>query len=59
MAALETLKKHGMEVTEFTPEEIERMREKLRPVTEKYTREVGDALVQELHAEIRKVRDRQ
>jgi tripartite ATP-independent transporter DctP family solute receptor len=58
VAALETLKKDGLVVTDFPPEEIERMRERLRPVTEKYTREIGDALVQELHAEIRKVRNR-
>jgi TRAP-type transport system periplasmic protein len=55
---LDTLKGHGMTVTEVSEAERERMREKLKPVTEKYTKEAGEALVNELHAEIERVRTR-
>jgi TRAP-type transport system periplasmic protein len=54
--ALETLKKAGMQVTEVPPEEIKRMREKVKPVTDKYAKEVGEALVNEVNAEIAKKR---
>ena len=43
-------------VTEITPQETARMREKLKPVTEKYTKQVGEPLVKEMYAEIEKVR---
>jgi tripartite ATP-independent transporter DctP family solute receptor len=53
---LETVKSKGMVVTEVSPQERARMREKLKPVTEKYEKEAGEALVKELYAEIEKVR---
>jgi tripartite ATP-independent transporter DctP family solute receptor len=53
---LATLKGHGMTVTEVSEAERERMREKVKPVTEKYTREAGEELVNEMYAEIEKVR---
>jgi TRAP-type transport system periplasmic protein len=53
---LGTLKGHGMVVTEVSEAERERMREKVKPVTEKYEKEVGESLVKELYAEIAKVR---
>jgi TRAP-type transport system periplasmic protein len=53
--ALETLKK-SMQVTELPPEEIAKMREKTKPVIDKYTKEVGEELVKEVQAEIAKVR---
>jgi TRAP-type C4-dicarboxylate transport system substrate-binding protein len=53
---LGTLKGQGMTVTEISDTERERMREKAKPVTAKYEKELGDALVKELYAEIEKVR---
>jgi tripartite ATP-independent transporter DctP family solute receptor len=55
---LETLKAQGMTVTEISEEERARMAEKLKPVTEKYAREAGQDLVNELYAEIEEVRGR-
>jgi tripartite ATP-independent transporter DctP family solute receptor len=55
---LETLKAQGMTVTEVSEEERARMAEKLKPVTEKYSREAGQDLVNELYAEIEEVRGR-
>jgi len=54
--ALETAKKHGTVVTEISTQERARMREHVKPVTEKYTKELGEDLVREFHAEIAKVR---
>ena len=53
---LGTLKGHGMIVTEISEMERERMREKVKLVAEKYQKEVGESLVQELYAEIAKAR---
>ncbi|UUZ69907.1 TRAP transporter substrate-binding protein [Polaromonas sp. P2-4] len=46
----------GMAVNEVSAAERERMREQLKPVTEKYTRQVDSALLGEFLAEIQKVR---
>jgi TRAP-type transport system periplasmic protein len=54
--ALESLKQAGMQVTEVPPAEIAKMRDKTKPVVDKYSKEVGDTLVQDVHAEIAKVR---
>jgi hypothetical protein len=43
-------------VTEITPAERARMREKTKPVASKYVAELGADLVKELNAEIAKVR---
>jgi len=53
--ALETLKKK-LEVTELPPEEMAKMREKVKPVIEKYTKELGEPFVKDVYAEIAKVR---
>jgi tripartite ATP-independent transporter DctP family solute receptor len=53
---LEDLKKAGMQVNEVSPQEISRIREKIKPVVDKYTKEVGDALANEVNAEIAKKR---
>ena len=45
-----------MTVTELPPAEIARMREKLKPVAAKYSKQAGDAMANELTAEIAKVR---
>jgi tripartite ATP-independent transporter DctP family solute receptor len=56
--ALENLKAKGMIVTAVAPDTITQMREKLKPVTEKHAKQLGEALVNEMHAEIEKVRGR-
>lgn len=55
-AALEDLKKAGMQVTEFSPAEMQRLRDKVKPVVDKHSALVGEAVVKELYAEIAKVR---
>jgi tripartite ATP-independent transporter DctP family solute receptor len=54
--AVEELKSKGMVITDVAPEERIRMREKLKPVIEKHLKSVSEDLVQELSAELRKVR---
>lgn len=54
--ALDTLKKAGMTVTELPPAEMAKLRDKVKPVIDKYTATVGEATVKELMAEIAKVR---
>lgn len=55
---LESLKAKGMTITEVSAQERARMREKLKPVTDKYTKQAGEELVKELYAEVEKVRGR-
>ena len=52
------LKSKGMVITEVSPQERERIREKLKSVTEKYTKEVGEPLVKELYVELQKAQSR-
>jgi tripartite ATP-independent transporter DctP family solute receptor len=54
--AVDVLKKEGMTITEISPEERNRMREKLKPVIEKHQKTVNETLVRELNEEIQKVR---
>ena len=54
--ALDNLKKNGMQVSEFPAAELGKLRDKLRPVTAKYAVNVGQETVQELQAELAKVR---
>ena len=54
----ETLVKNGMQINDIAPEEIARMREKVKPVVEKYAAQVGEDLTKELYAEIEKARTR-
>ena len=54
--ALEALKKHGMEVNELSPEVMDQLRAKVKPVIEKYTQEVGAETVNAMYAEIDKAR---
>ena len=55
-ANLELLKKNGMVVTTFSPAEVAKLREKMKPVIEKYTANVGEGLVKEVYAELAKLR---
>jgi tripartite ATP-independent transporter DctP family solute receptor len=54
--SMQTLRGEGMQITELSPEEIDRMRQKVKPVTDKYTQSIGPDLVAEVQAEIQKVR---
>jgi TRAP-type transport system periplasmic protein len=54
--AAEELKTKGMTVTQIPPEERSRMREKLKPVVEKHYKMINEGLVQEVNAELEKVR---
>jgi tripartite ATP-independent transporter DctP family solute receptor len=51
----ETLQSKGMVMTEITDEERARMRDKVKGVTEKFTKQFGEDLVRDMHAEIAKV----
>jgi tripartite ATP-independent transporter DctP family solute receptor len=55
-ANLELLKKNGMTVTQFSPEEVNKLREKMKPVIAKYSASVGEATVNEVQAELAKLR---
>jgi TRAP-type transport system periplasmic protein len=55
-ANLDLLKKNGMTVTQFSPEEVAKLREKMKPVIAKYSATVGDATVTEVQAELAKLR---
>jgi tripartite ATP-independent transporter DctP family solute receptor len=48
--------KAGVQVNEVSPQELERMRAKVRPVIDKYTAQVGEPLVKEFYAELEKAR---
>jgi tripartite ATP-independent transporter DctP family solute receptor len=54
--ALDTLRKSGMQVTEFSPAEMNRLREKVKPVVDKYSASIGEATVKELMGAIAQVR---
>jgi TRAP-type transport system periplasmic protein len=55
-ANIELLKKNGMTVTQFAPAEVAKLREKMKPVIAKYTASVGEATVNEVMAELAKMR---
>jgi TRAP-type transport system periplasmic protein len=54
--ALASLKKGGMQVNDIAPQELARIRDKAKPVIDKYAKEVGEATYQEVVAEIAKKR---
>ena len=54
--AMEEVKARGMTVTDISPAERARMRDKLKPAIEKHHKTISEALVQEVNAELQKVR---
>ena len=54
--ALADLKKAGMQVNDIAPAELQRIRDKIKPVIDKQTANVGEGTVKALYAEIAKVR---
>ncbi len=55
-ANLELLKKNGMLVSEFSPAEVAKLREKMKPVIAQFSANVGEATVNEVMAELAKMR---
>ena len=53
---LELLKKNGMTVTQFPPAEVAKLREKMKPVVAQFSASVGEATVNEVMAELAKMR---
>jgi TRAP-type transport system periplasmic protein len=54
--ALDAIKKGGMTVTELSPAELAKFREKVKPVIAKHSATVGEATVAEVMAELDKLR---
>lgn len=54
--SIEALKKNGVQITALSAAELQRFRAKAQPVIDKHAQSVGAALVNELNAEIAKVR---
>lgn len=50
------LKKEGMTVTPLAPAEVQKMRDTLKPVTDRYTAEIGPALVAQAQQELARIR---
>jgi tripartite ATP-independent transporter DctP family solute receptor len=55
-AGLEDLKKGGMQVTELSPAEVTKLRDKMKPVIAKHSANVGEATVNAMMAELAKAR---
>ncbi|MGC2518825.1 MAG: TRAP transporter substrate-binding protein [Burkholderiales bacterium] len=55
-AALENLKKNGMQVTELSPAEINKFRDKMKPVIAKNASIVGEDTVRDIQVELAKIR---
>ncbi|NRP72988.1 2,3-diketo-L-gulonate-binding periplasmic protein YiaO [Ensifer psoraleae] len=55
-AALEEIRKTGMEVSELSPEETQRLRDAVKPMIEKFSADIGQETVQALFKEIGAVR---
>jgi len=53
---LAELKKNGMEVSELSPAEVAKLRDKMKPVIAKHTANVGEATVTAVTAELDKLR---
>ena len=53
---LELLKKNGMTVTQFSPAEVTKLRDKMKPVIAQFSASVGEATVNEMMAELAKLR---
>ena len=56
--SLDVVRKAGMQVNEVAPAEIAKLRQLAQPVFDKYRKDIGDALVGDLQAQIQTVRGR-
>ena len=50
------LKARGMQINEVPADAVAQMRQQLKPVTDKYTKEIGEAVIKQVNAEIEKAR---
>lgn len=57
VSSRDVLAKKGMQINELDPEEIERMREQVRPTIEKFIAQYGPELMDDMNAELAKVRN--
>jgi tripartite ATP-independent transporter DctP family solute receptor len=55
-SAVDGLKKGGMTVSEFPAAELAKLREKMKPVVTKFSANVGEATVNEVYAELARLR---
>jgi len=55
-AGLEDLRKGGMQITELSPAEVSKLREKMKPVIAKHSAAVGEDTVKAMMAELAKLR---
>ncbi|RYX97010.1 MAG: TRAP transporter substrate-binding protein [Comamonadaceae bacterium] len=55
LQAIDGLRK-SMQVNDVTPAELTRLRQKVAPVVEKFSREVGDQTIQQVNAELSRMR---
>ncbi|MPS79204.1 MAG: TRAP transporter substrate-binding protein [Achromobacter sp.] len=55
--AMTTLEQAGMKINTVSPEEVARMRQKVQPVVDKYSQELGPDLIKQLNDEIQKARN--
>lgn len=55
-ANVELLKKNGMTVTQFSPAEVAKLREKMKPVIAQFSANVGEATVNEVTAALAQMR---
>jgi TRAP-type C4-dicarboxylate transport system substrate-binding protein len=53
---LEELKKAGMQVSELPPAEQAKLRDKMKPVIDKYAASVGETTVKDVMAELARLR---
>ncbi|GEO16922.1 TRAP transporter substrate-binding protein [Microvirga aerophila] len=56
--SIELIKASGVAVNEVPAEEIERIRQKIKPITDKYAKDIDPELVQQVNAEVAKARSR-
>lgn len=54
----QNLIKAGMQINDLSPQELARMRDKIKPVIDKYSAQVGEPLLKEFYAELEKARKR-
>jgi len=54
----DSLRAKGMKINDIAPAEVVRMRDKVKPVTDKFLKEGGEGLAKEMFDEINKVRSR-
>ena len=57
--ALDKLKQEGIAANEIAPEEVERFRDKVKPVVEQFSKDLDQSLVKAMYESIEKVRARQ